>query len=134
MPQQYRLILKNVDQPGYTSDIDCYLRNGGYEVLKKALALPVKDLPDGKKMSTQEQLREEVKISGLRGRGGAGFSCGLKWSFVDRKSGKPIYLICNADEYPRRNDRRGEDPQSRPRGSTRQKFPRQKYSWTRFRS
>ena len=37
-------------------------------------------------------------MSGLRGRGGAGFSCGLKWSFVDRKSGKPIYLICNADE------------------------------------
>ncbi len=36
--------------------------------------------------------------SGLRGRGGAGFSCGLKWSFVDRRSGKPIYLICNADE------------------------------------
>src|SRR2546429_803521 len=36
--------------------------------------------------------------AGLRGRGGAGFSCGLKWSFVDRKSGKPIYLICNADE------------------------------------
>ena len=34
----------------------------------------------------------------MRGRGGAGFSCGLKWSFVDRKSGKPIYLICNADE------------------------------------
>ena len=38
-------------------------------------------------------------VSGLRGRGGAGFSCGLKWLFfVDRKSGKPIYLICNADE------------------------------------
>ena len=36
--------------------------------------------------------------SGLRGRGGAGFSCGLKWSLVDRKSGKPIYLICNCDE------------------------------------
>ena len=45
-----------------------------------------------------EQIREEVRLSGLRGRGGAGFSCGLKWSFVDRKSGKPIYLICNADE------------------------------------
>ena len=43
-------------------------------------------------------IREEVKASGLRGRGGAGFSCGLKWSFVDRRSGKPIYLICNADE------------------------------------
>jgi NADH-quinone oxidoreductase subunit F len=98
MPQQYRLILKNVDQPGYTPDMECYLRHGGYEALKKALAIPAKDLPDGKKMSTQEQIREEVKISGLRGRGGAGFSCGLKWSFVDRKSGKPIYLICNADE------------------------------------
>jgi NADH-quinone oxidoreductase subunit F len=98
MPQEYRLILKNVDQPGYTPDMDCYLRHGGYEALKKALAIQPKDLPDGKKLSPQEQIREEVKISGLRGRGGAGFSCGLKWSFVDRKSGKPIYLICNADE------------------------------------
>src|SRR5580658_5261696 len=98
MPQEFRLILKYADQPGYTPDMDCYLRHGGYEALKKALALPPKDLPDGKKLSPQEQIREEVKISGLRGRGGAGFSCGLKWSFVDRKSGKPIYLICNADE------------------------------------
>src|SRR6202453_3723618 len=98
MPQQYRLILKNIDQPGYTPDMDCYLRHGGYEALKKALALPAKDLPDGKKTTPQELIREEVKGSGLRGRGGAGFSCGLKWSFVDRKSGKPIYLICNADE------------------------------------
>ena len=98
MPQEYRLILKNVDRSGYTPDMDCYLRNGGYEALKKALEIPAKDLPDGKKLSAQEQIREEVKISGLRGRGGAGFSCGLKWSFVDRKSGKPIYLICNADE------------------------------------
>jgi NADH-quinone oxidoreductase subunit F len=98
MPEQYRLILKNIDAPGYTSDIDCYLRHGGYEALKKAFALAPRDLPDGKKMSAQEQLREEVKASGLRGRGGAGFSAGLKWSFVDRKSGKPIYLICNADE------------------------------------
>ena len=39
-----------------------------------------------------------MKASGLRGRGGAGFPCGVKWSFVDRRSGKPIYLICNADE------------------------------------
>jgi len=67
-------------------------------VLKKALALQPVDLPDGKKKSPQEQLRDEVMKSGLRGRGGAGFSCGLKWSFVDRRSGKPIYLICNADE------------------------------------
>ncbi len=98
MPQEFRLILKNVDQAGYTSDMECYLRHGGYEALKKVLALAPKDLPDGKKMSPQEQVREDVKASGLRGRGGAGFSCGLKWSLVDRRSGKPIYLICNADE------------------------------------
>src|ERR1039458_1100702 len=98
MPQEYKLILKHADQPDYTPDIECYLRHGGYEALKKALALQPKDLPDGKKLSGPEQIRQEVMISGLRGRGGAGFSCGLKWSFVDRKSGKPIYLICNADE------------------------------------
>jgi len=98
MPQEYRLILQHVGQSGYTPDIDCYLRHGGYEVLKKALALPPKTTSDGRTLSGQEQLRQEVMISGLRGRGGAGFSCGLKWSFVDRKSGKPVYLICNADE------------------------------------
>ena len=98
MPTEYRLILKHADEPGYTPDIECYLSHGGYEVLKKALALQAKTLADGKTLSGPEQIREEVKISGLRGRGGAGFSCGLKWSFVDRKSGKPIYLICNADE------------------------------------
>src|SRR5262245_44020451 len=98
MPQEYRQILKFVDQPGYTPDLECYLRNGGYEALKKALALPPKKLHDGRTVSGPEQLRQEVMVSGLRGRGGAGFSCGLKWSFVDRKSSKPIYLICNADE------------------------------------
>ena len=98
MPQEYKLILKHADEPGYTPDIECYLRHGGYDALKKALALRPKDLPDGKKLSGPEQIRQEVMASGLRGRGGAGFSCGLKWSLVDRKSGKPIYLICNADE------------------------------------
>jgi NADH-quinone oxidoreductase subunit F len=98
MPKEFRQILKYADEPGYTPDIDCYLRHGGYEALRKALSLPVKPLPDGKTLSGPEQIREEVRISGLRGRGGAGFSCGLKWSFVDRRSGKPIYLICNADE------------------------------------
>ena len=67
-------------------------------MLRKALAIAPKDLPDGRKLSGPEQIRDEVKFSGLRGRGGAGFSAGLKWSFVDRKSGKPVYLICNADE------------------------------------
>ena len=98
MAQEHRLILRHLDQSGYTPDVECYLRHGGYEVLRKVLALGPKALPDGKSMSAPEQIREEVKVSGLRGRGGAGFSCGLKWSFVDRKSGKPIYLICNADE------------------------------------
>ena len=95
MPQEHRLILKNVDRPGYTPSLDSY---GDYAVLRKTLVTGPKTLPDGKTMSGPEQIREEVKLSGLRGRGGAGFSCGLKWSFVDRKSGKPIYLICNADE------------------------------------
>ena len=98
MPQEFRLILKNADLPGYTPDMDCCLRHGGYEALKKALATPTRELPEGKKQSPQEVIRDEVLKSGLRGRGGAGFSAGLKWSFVDRRSGKPIYLICNADE------------------------------------
>ena len=97
-PQEYRQILRHVDQPGYTPDLGSYLRQGGYDVLKTALELQPKTLPTGKTLSGPEQLRQEVMVSGLRGRGGAGFSCGLKWSFVDRKSGKPIYLICNADE------------------------------------
>jgi len=85
-PAQLRIIFKHIDEPGYTNDIDCYLRNGGYEVLKKSV---------GRK---PEELIDEVKKSGLRGRGGAGFPCGVKWGLVDRKSGKPIYLIVNADE------------------------------------
>jgi NADH-quinone oxidoreductase subunit F len=98
MPQQNRMILRHVDEPGYTVDIDCYLRHGGYEILNKALALSPKTTPSGKTLSGPEQIRDDVRLSGLRGRGGAGFSCGLKWSFVDHKSGKPVYLICNADE------------------------------------
>src|SRR5436309_14490507 len=98
MPAENRLILKYADQPGYTPDLGCYLRHGGYEALKKALAIQPRTFPDGRRQSPQEQIRDDVKLSGLRGRGGAGFSCGLKWSFVDRRSNKPIYLICNADE------------------------------------
>ena len=85
-PAERRIIFKHIDEEGYTNDIACYQKHGGYEVLKKAVTLKPEDI------------REDVKKSGLRGRGGAGFSCGLKWSFVDRKSGKPIYLVVNADE------------------------------------
>jgi NADH-quinone oxidoreductase subunit F len=62
------------------------VRNGGYEVLKKSVA------------RVPQEIADEVKKSGLRGRGGAGFPCGVKWSLLDRKSGKPIYLVVNADE------------------------------------
>ena len=86
MPEEHRIILKNTDKPGYTGDIDCYLQHDGYEILKQAYQMK------------PEQIHAEVMDSGLRGRGGAGFPAGLKWKFLDRKSGKPIYLVCNADE------------------------------------
>ena len=85
-PAQRRIIFKHIDEPGYTNDLACYVRHGGYEMLKKAVAMPPATIID------------EVKKSGLRGRGGAGFPCGVKWGLVDRKSGKPIYLVVNADE------------------------------------
>ncbi len=97
MPAEYRLILKNIDQAGYQPDIRCYLGHGGYAGLKKAIALGA-TVVEGKELSGPEQVRREVKLSGLRGRGGAGFPCGTKWSFIDHSSGRPAYLICNADE------------------------------------
>jgi NADH-quinone oxidoreductase subunit F len=85
--QERRILFKHIDAPGYTVDIDCYLKHGGYKILKKAL-----------KMKPQE-IKDEVKTSQLRGRGGAGFSCGMKWGFINlEKNTKPVYLICNADE------------------------------------
>ena len=72
---------------GEASDIDVYLKTGGYEGLRKAL----KDF-------TPDQVTEEVKKSVLRGRGGAGFPTGLKWSFVPKDSKRPKYVVCNADE------------------------------------
>ena len=85
-PLEHRLIFKNIGRADWTPDIDCYLRNGGYEQLRNAV-----------KMSRTE-IVNEVKTSGLRGRGGAGFPCGVKWSFIKPDEKKPVYLICNADE------------------------------------
>ena len=85
-PAQRRIIFQHIDEPGYSNDLACYVRHGGYEILKKAVAMK------------PEAIVDEVKKSGLRGRGGAGFPCGFKWSLLDRKSGKPIYLVVNADE------------------------------------
>jgi NADH-quinone oxidoreductase subunit F len=64
-----------------------YLKNEGYQALGKAL-----------KEMTAEQVIEEVKKSNLRGRGGAGFPTGVKWSFVPKDTSKPKYVIANADE------------------------------------
>jgi NADH-quinone oxidoreductase subunit F len=85
-PRERRIVFKNVDREGWTTDIDCYLKDGGYEELKKALQMK------------PEEIVNEVKASGLRGRGGAGFPCGAKWGFIRPGETKPIYLICNADE------------------------------------
>jgi len=65
---------------------DGWVQRGGYQALKKALGM------------TPEAVIEEVKASGLRGRGGAGFPTGLKWSFMPKNDGKPHFLVCNADE------------------------------------
>ena len=85
-PLEHRLIYKNFGRSDWTTDIDCYLRDGGYEQLKQALRI------------SRSEIVDKVKNSGLRGRGGAGFSCGLKWSLIKPDEKRPVYLICNADE------------------------------------
>jgi NADH-quinone oxidoreductase subunit F len=85
-PLERRLIFKNIGREDWTTDIDCYLRDGGYEQLRQALTM------------SRAEIVDKVKNSGLRGRGGAGFPCGVKWSFIKTDEKKPVYLICNADE------------------------------------
>ncbi len=63
-----------------------YKKSGGYQALKKALSMKPEDIVN------------EVKESQIRGRGGAGFPAGMKWSFLPKKDPRPVYLICNADE------------------------------------
>ena len=66
---------------------DVYRREGGYRSVEKAL-----------KTMNPESIVEEVKKSGLRGRGGAGFPAGMKWSFIAKPEGVPRHLVVNADE------------------------------------
>jgi NADH-quinone oxidoreductase subunit F len=79
------ILTRYVKEPdGFT--LDFYVKHEGYQGLKKALSMQPNDVI------------ETVKASGLRGRGGAGFPTGMKWQFVDKKSPKPKYICCNADE------------------------------------
>ncbi|OQY79019.1 MAG: NADH-quinone oxidoreductase subunit F, partial [Ignavibacteriales bacterium UTCHB3] len=67
-------------------ELDVYKKHGGYEAIRKALA------------QTPDEVIDTVKKSGLRGRGGAAFSTGLKWSFMPKTTDKPKYLCVNGDE------------------------------------
>ena len=80
-----KLLLEKAHIPGIRS-YEVYRREGGYASVEKALRMAPADVV------------EEVKKSGLRGRGGAGFPTGMKWSFLAKPEGVPRYLVCNADE------------------------------------
>jgi len=82
---QVRIALRNCGHIDPT-DINQYIATGGYSGLVRALE------------TTREEVIEEVKKSGLRGRGGAGFPTGQKWEFCQRSPGNEKYIICNADE------------------------------------
>jgi NADH-quinone oxidoreductase subunit F len=81
-----KLLLKDDHVPGIQS-YDVYRKNGGYASVEKAI-----------KTMTPDAVTEEVKKSGLRGRGGAGFPTGMKWGFLAKPPGVARYLVCNADE------------------------------------
>src|SRR5260221_5193459 len=84
-PLEVRVVSKRFGLPNSAS-LDTYLATDGYKAFFKALEM------------TPEQIVEEVKVSALRGRGGAGFPTSMKWGFVPRNSEKPRYVVVNADE------------------------------------
>ncbi len=79
------VLTRNVGNPAALT-VEGYRKGGGYEALAKGLKME------------PEEIIEEVKASGLRGRGGAGFPAGVKWGFIPKESDRPKYLVCNADE------------------------------------
>ena len=84
-PLETKVLTRRFHLPNSAS-LDTYLSSEGYQAFLKASKM------------TQEQIIEEVKVSNLRGRGGAGFPTGMKWSFVPRTSPKPKYIVVNGDE------------------------------------
>jgi NADH-quinone oxidoreductase subunit F len=84
-PKETPVLSKHFGDAGARS-YEGWVQRGGYAGLRKALGM------------APEAIIEELKASGLRGRGGAGFPTGLKWSFMPKGDGKPHYLVCNADE------------------------------------
>jgi NADH-quinone oxidoreductase subunit F len=86
-PDEKVVISKRFIAGGPNKKIDTYIQNGGYQALEKAM-----------KQMTPDAIIDEVKKSSLRGRGGAGFPTGMKWSFIPKDSPKPRYVLCNADE------------------------------------
>lgn len=87
MPQYEKILLRNMEQPGYAGSLKEYEATGGYQALRKV----VSGMPP-------DDIITMVKQSGLRGRGGAGFPTGVKWGFIPKDHPGPRYLCCNADE------------------------------------
>src|SRR5256714_12399178 len=84
-PLEVRILSRRFGMPD-SHTIDTYLATDGYKAFEKALGM------------SPDEIIGEVKASGLRGRGGAGFPTGMKWGFVPRQSAKPKYIMVNADE------------------------------------
>ena len=81
-----KIILKNIEKQDYKGDLESYLKQGGYQALKKALDL------------SSEEIISGIKTSKLVGRGGAAFPTGLKWEAAKNSKETPKYVVCNADE------------------------------------